>query len=445
MTNAAGSNSDTHKNPLVKQSIITFVIRAAAAGLSYLLQLVLVHYIGDFEYGIYALAWTCVIMLGHFSCMGFNVTVVRFIPTYLVKNDHDHARGFLFTSHCAVLLFSTLLAGLACLIVFLLQNQIPTHYFSALILAAICIPFFALQDLHEGVARSQSWFYLAFTPTYILRPILIMLIVVIGVEAGADATAISAIIASIITIIIASAIQASKIKSKLKDIIQLGQRKFDNGLWFKSSTPLLIKDGSNMLMTNADILVLSLYVSPEQIGVYFILTRSLALAKFIRFAIAAVSGRGFAEFSAGDEPLKLAQMARQTTKWSFLLTLLATAGILLIGIPLLTLFGERFVDAYPVMFWLALGVVIRGATGAVDELLMVLGHQNPVALILFITLLANLALNFLLIPAMGLYGAAIATSSAIALQFIGLCWVSIRVAGINPLINLGNQPVNQTS
>lgn len=175
-------------------------------------------------------------------------------------------------------------------------------------------------------------------------------------------------------------------------------------------------------MTNTDILMLSIYVTPEQIGVYFVLTRSLALAKFIRFAIAAVSGRSFAEYSAND---KLKTLAYDPSNNEMVVcTDLDSNGDHFIDrysafVPV----RRAFCRAYPVMFWLAVGVVISSATGALYELLMVPGTQNKIAMLQFITLAINLTLNFALIPVLGMYSAAIATSLALTLQAIGLCWI----------------------
>lgn len=107
-------------------------------------------------------------MFGHYSCCGFNTTIIRFIPKYLVKEDHEHASGLLFVSRLAVLGFSTLLAILLIVGIHLFQAKLPEDYVTALSLAAICIALLALLDLHEDIARTQSWIVFAFNTNLIL-------------------------------------------------------------------------------------------------------------------------------------------------------------------------------------------------------------------------------------------------------------------------------------
>ena len=46
-------------------------------------------------------------------------------------------------------------------------------------------------------------------------------------------------------------------------------------------------------------------------------------------------------------------------RWTFWPSLVATAFILALGKPMLWLFGPSFVDAYPLMFILAIGLIAR--------------------------------------------------------------------------------------
>ena len=90
--------------------------------------------------------------------------------------------------------------------------------------------------------------------------------------------------------------------------------------------------------------------------------------------------------------------------------------LLALGKPLLWMFGPEFTAAYPVMFILALGLLARAFAGPAQNLLVMAGHQDKVALILVTTIIICLGLGLALIPALGIMGAAIATAAAFAFE-----------------------------
>ena len=105
-------------------------------------------------------------------------------------------------------------------------------------------------------------------------------------------------------------------------------------------------------------------------------------------------------------------------KWCFLPTAAATAVLLLIGKPLLMMFGPDFVEAYPLMCVLAVAFLVRALAGPAQNLLTVTGHQNTAVIILAITVFICGGLNMLLIPILGLTGAAIATATAFIFEAV---------------------------
>ena len=70
------------------------------------------------------------------------------------------------------------------------------------------------------------------------------------------------------------------------------------------------------------------------------------------------------------------------------------------------LFGARFERGYAVMFILAVGMLARAAVGPAERLLNMLGEQQACAAIYAGAFAINLALCIVLIPRIGIEGAA---------------------------------------
>ncbi|MCY1454135.1 hypothetical protein D9M71_711770 [compost metagenome] len=108
--------------------------------------------------------------------------------------------------------------------------------------------------------------------------------------------------------------------------------------------------------------------------------------------------------------------------WSVKLMLLAAVPIVIFMLTfsewLLGLFGDEFTTAAPALRIMAIGQFINIAAGSVDHLLIMTGHEKQVRTQTMFGAFLAIALGILLIPSMGMNGAAISTAVAIAGQKI---------------------------
>ena len=89
-------------------SLIAFSVRIVSAAIALVSQVIFARWMGQFEYGIFVLVWVTVVILGNLSCLGFQTSVIRFVPEYLERQQLDHLRGILFTSKAFALGLTTL-------------------------------------------------------------------------------------------------------------------------------------------------------------------------------------------------------------------------------------------------------------------------------------------------------------------------------------------------
>jgi O-antigen/teichoic acid export membrane protein len=182
--------------------------------------------------------------------------------------------------------------------------------------------------------------------------------------------------------------------------------------------------GFYLLLTHTDILVLQQFRSPDDIAIYYAASKSIALVSFVYFAVSTAVAHRFAEYHVTGDRRRLAEFLANSIRWTFWPSAAATAAILLVGKPLLSLFGPLFVDGYDVMFILAIGLLMRAAIGPVERLLTMLGEQRICAAIYAFAFSTNLALCVFLIPRYGIQGAAVSTAIALLVESALLFWVT---------------------
>lgn len=412
-----------------RMSLIAFSIRMISAVIAFVSQVLLARWMGSFEYGIFVLVWVTMIIVGNLACLGSHTSIIRFIQEYRQKAMLPELRGVLLAGRLFSLVAATLIAGLGALGIWLLSDRIENYYVIPFLLGITCMPMIALADLLQGVSRAYSWAIAALSPTFITRPILILVFMAGALMLGYPATATTAVIAAILATYVTTILQLISVTARVDAKIPQGPRKMHLGSWFAVSAPIFLVESFFFILTNADVLMVGAYLEPDDVAVYFATVKTLALVHFVYFAVKAGVAQRYAQFTHGS-PERLAAFARETVTWTFWPSVAMALVVLALGKPMLMLFGPGFSDGYPLLFVLTLGVVARAAVGPCESLLTMSGNQNICALVYALTLALNVGLNMLLIPQFGLWGAAIATAAAMMFEAGALSFTVWRRLGI---------------
>ena len=412
-----------------RMSVIAFAIRIFNAVVAFVSQVLLARWMGSFEYGIFVLVWVTMIIVGNLSCLGFHTTVIRFIPEYLERGKLAELRGLLITSRLFVLFASTAIAAIGTLGLWLFSPLVEAYYVIPFYLGIICLPMMALSDVLQGISRANSWTLSALSPAYITRPILILVFMGGALIAGYEPCAENAIVAAILATYVTTIAQLVEVTTRLDRRLPAGPRRIEFRQWFAVSLPIFLVESFFFLLTNADVLMVGVFMQPDDVAVYFATVKTLALVHFVYFAVKAGVAQRYAQFTHSD-PEKLAAFARETVSWTFWPSLLMAMVVLVLGKPMLMLFGPEFDSGYPLLFLLVGGVVARAAVGPAESLLTMSGNQNICAAVYAMTLILNVGLSVLLIPAFGLWGAAIATALSMIFEASALSFTVWRKLGI---------------
>lgn len=420
-----------------RSSLIAFAIRIASAAIALVSQVLMARWMGGFDYGIFVLVWTVMIMVGDISCLGFQTSIIRFIPEYREQGRLPQLRGVIQAARIFVLVTSGLAAALAIAGIFLFSHTIENYYLLPFYLGLACLPVIALSDVLEGMARANGWSSLALGPIYILRPLLILALLAGVLLAGFAPSATVAVICAVAATLLATLYQLLRIMPPVMREVRAVKPDYRWRQWISVSLPIFLVDGFFYLHTNADILMIGWFMDPEEVAVYFAVLKLLALVHFVYFAVKAGVAQRYAHYAHGGKPDELAGFARQTVAWTFWPSLAMAAIMVVLGKPMLALFGPGFVAGYPLLFPLMAGVVARAFIGPAESLLTMSGHQKICAIVFAATLALNLVLNFTLIPIWGLWGAAFATATAMLAEAMLLALATYRKLGIIMMVPLG--------
>jgi O-antigen/teichoic acid export membrane protein len=407
--------SDGERARTQRDALLVFAVRVFSAGLLYLTQIVLARWMGGFEYGVYVSVWTWVLILGAMSHLGLNLASLRLAPVYRETHDFAHLRGLVRGVRCVALAGGTIIMAAGLTGVWIFQDQIQNHFVLPIYLALVCIPLYALTDVQDGIGRGNAWMGIALIPPYILRPLLLLAAMAVAYAAGLSMTAVTAASAAIVATWLTGLLQALSLNRRMRATIPAGPRLSDFPTWLKISLPLLVMMSAELLLQNTDILVVTRYMSPADVGIYFAAGKTMALIMFVHYAVGSAVAHKFAALHARGDHDGLRSFVKDAVNWTFWPSLASALIILALGKPLLSVFGPQFATGYPVMCILVVGFLTRSAMGPADYLLNMLGEQKLCAAVLFGAALLNIVLNVVLVPKFGIVGAASATATSLTI------------------------------
>ena len=416
---------ESEKARAARVAVVTFSIRLLAAVLAYVSQILLARWMGSFEYGVFTFVWVTMIILGNLAGIGFHTAIIRFAPQYQEEADTARLRGIIRFGQLVSFLLPLLIGTVGSLIVWSMRGTIDGYWILPFIVAFASVPFLGLGDFHHGLARSQGWGVLAMGPIYLLRPCLIIVGMASALILGMDASALTAVGAAVAATALTTAFQHLLLPRRvLKTLPRERSVRYEPKLWFSVALPIFLVEGFFALLTNADVLMVGLFLQPEDVAVYFATVKTIVLVHFVYFAVKAAVAQRYVRLANREGELgELAAFARETVAWTFWPSLLMSVVVLAIGPFLLGLFGENFASGYPLLFILLAGVCCRAAVGPAESLLSMTGHQNVCAALYAAVLAVNVSLNIILLPLYGLWGAAIATAVAIAVEALLLLYI----------------------
>ena len=190
--------------------------------------------------------------------------------------------------------------------------------------------------------------------------------------------------------------------------------------------PRSIASVSQILLQRADIIIVGALISPSAAAVYTAATRFVAFGKFGVQALQQVLQPQFTHLLATRQHDVLREVFKISSAWSVLLAWPIYLAIGCAPAVYLSVFGDSFVGpGTTTVVVMMLGMLAAIYSGPVDTLLLMSGRSTT-SLINSLTALAiDIVLCFLLIPPLGISGAAIAWALAVTVRAV-LAYFQVR-------------------
>jgi len=393
---------------VVKGAAIFFIGTVLSLLISFVGRIIIIRYLTPAQFGIISLAGVIFSITGTLTSLGLPEGLTRQASYFLGRGQSEKAKAIFKAG-----LVLSLIIGLVVAVALFILSNLFAEFFDVpdlswvLKMYSVSFPFGMLAGVYFSVFRTYERvdikvIFEDLLPN-ILKLSLIATVVVLGLSFY------WAVIAYVLPAIISGAVF---LVYSLKNI---DLKTSENYLKYWKplilfSLPLLIQMILGMVITWTDTIMIGYYLNPTEVGLY---NGAQPLAKLMQTFLTAVIFLYFpiaSQLYARNQIKEMGRTYAIITKWLMSASLPIFLVLFLFpDVVLWLLYGEKYVPAANVLKILALGFFIHTMLGPNGITLIAAGKPNIPMAASFAAAIVNVIFNFVLIPLLGITGAAVAS------------------------------------
>jgi O-antigen/teichoic acid export membrane protein len=419
---------DYHMKEVVRGAATAFVLRMLGTGFRFGFNVLLARLLGAEGVGVYYLALTVTSIATVVGQMGLDNALLRFTAANVAQKNWDNVAGvyrqgvWYTTGACVVV--SAVVAGGADWIGQVIFDK-PSLAGPLRLMALSILPM-CLLTLYGELLKGLKKVGAATLVQSLGSPLVgIPLVVVLSIYFGVMGAALAHVLATILVLLLGIGLWR-RATPQLRGI----RGGFDTSLLVRTSLPLFGAALMSLVMSSTSTLMLGIWRDNQSVGIYGSAVRTAMLTSFTLVAVNCILAPKFAALYAQGDLQALGALARNAAR---MVTLLATPLLLLFIVAprwVLGFFGLDFTAGAAALAILTLGQYISVAAGSVNYLLMMCARERLVRNTYVFSVVLNILLNALLIPPLGIIGAALATSVSLASHNLILAALAYRKLSI---------------
>jgi stage V sporulation protein B len=421
-----------------RHSSVFFAGTLFTALAGYLFKVYLARVLGAEALGLYALGMTIIGFVGIFNALGLPQAAVRFVAVYVAKKEYANLNGFL-ARGVALLLFLNVALGAALLWIgptiavrlYHAPALVPYLWLFAAIMLLGCLTGFWSQVLSGYKAVARRTVILSFIGTP-----LVMLLSLALIKSGRG------LYGYLVAQVLSSAVVLALLTVSARRQTPPEARHFRwplpnlprEALAFSAS--IFAIEFLSFLHGHVDKIFIGSLLTVQDVGVYSVAAAIVGFVAILMNSVNQIFSPTIADLHARHDHPTLGRLFQTLTKWIIGLTLPAAVAIIVFAKPIMAMFGPRFAFGWPILIVGTLGQIVNCGVGSVGLLLLMSGNQNRLLRVQTGMAVVAIILNFVLIPKIGLIGAA--ASAAITNAGTNL-WNLLEVRSV-----LGLSPYNRS-
>jgi O-antigen/teichoic acid export membrane protein len=419
---------------LYRGSAAFLAIYGLGSALGFGVHLLMARLLGAESYGHfgYATSWMGILLLG--CSLGLKPTVVRFVAAYKARGEWGSVRGLLRCSTAWTIAASAVVAISWEVALWLWRPRLD-ELGTTLSLMALAMPIVALAEVWSSAVRGLGAIGRSQYPISIVQHVsmciaLVIIVVVAGGRDGAVAAAIAYLFAAI------GVLGAARffLALELPWPALTAPPAYARAEWLQVARSNLLISLAQAVRVPLIVVISGAYVDAHQLAYYVASQRLANAASLGLLGVSAFASPLISQYFALADLSKLQGLARQAARGAFAAAL-ATALVLVgFGHELLGLFGAGFEAAYVPMLVLLCGELVAAAVGPVGFFMTMTNREVSATWIEVAASGIAIGLALVLVPRIGILGAAVAVAAGSAARNIFMLVAIWRQLGLRSMV-----------
>jgi O-antigen/teichoic acid export membrane protein len=404
---------------------------ALEVGLSFVAKVVMARVLGRVDYGSVSIGIVIAANVSTVVLLGLDVGVARFLPR---RPDAAFRRGVLRAAYRVAMPLGVL-AGAG---IFLLADPIATQVLTDPSLApvvrvfAVAIPLATLLKVSVGAIRGNQRATQKALVRNVTQPVTRFGLIIVALGLGFGSLGVAWAYVGAYAAAGGLALYFVLRHTELLEAVTPTPVSRD---LFSFSAPLAVTSVATLIVSGIgiDSVMLAYFTTTGAVGDYNVVYPMANLTIVVFSAFSFLFMPLLSELHSEGRTNEMGRLLQVVTKWLFLGTLPLVLGLILVPSRVISItFGQAYVGAAPSLSVLAVGFFVHSVLGANRGVLESAGRTRLIMLDSLAAALVNVVLNLLLIPPLGVLGAAIATTLAYLTLNLAYVVQGYRTLGVQP-------------
>lgn len=398
---------------------------------SYTLNVVVARLLPPHDYGDFKVAMVFVMFATIFVILGGNEAAPRFLSGWVRTSDRTGVWEY-------VRLYLLLAGGLSLIVIAVTvmisfaqvePTDLTGHH--PLVFAVFVLPIAAASALLDRVFQAARRLDLATLPWRIGFPLLNLILIASIATLTGVMTDIQAILLTMIGSTALIAFQLLNIRRLSLIPLRRAPALATPNVWLRASVPMMLVVVLQLGVEQVDILMVEILAGESDVGHFAAAATTIGVIKLVGESVASLTMPMIAE-SLKEGRRQTGELYIRAFRLLFVISLPVAVGVAVFGREILGLFGPTYEVAYPALLILVVGALIGKWLSLPALWLQYAGHERTVLIVMSVAMGANIVLNAILIPTVGITGAAVATASSVMTSAFVLSLIMRHRLGISP-------------
>lgn len=426
--------ADDMAKRLLSGGALAAIIKIASAAAAYIMLVVLARLMSPDEYGRFAFGLSLALTLSFVFSFGLPVASLRFWPQHNVKSERGLARSFVAHGFSAVTLGTIICSALFFVAATTITAGNASYSVNYWLVMAVLIALMAVAEFAQTSLRADGAMLLSLAPRDVGWRLLVIAVSLIAVGVLPMFDAEDALWIATACLAVTTLPQLLYARHRLQIRRADFTAKTEWPTWLRASWPMWGSAVLLALVQQFDVVLLGLFIGPEETGPYFAALRTASLIAILLFAANMVAAPLISKFYHSADHDGLRRMSRMLIIGITIPTMVGFLGLVVFGRWLLSIFDPAFADAYGLLVILGSGFAITAFAGPVNYFLQMVGYERNNLKIQAAIYGGVVVVQCILVPLVGPMGAAIPSAIGAALGAIWAVQLLRKRIGIDPSI-----------